>query len=58
MLNANTSQTDYFDSLSSQWWAEGGAFDVLHAMNPARIRFIKDMVQQHFVEDKARPHDL
>ncbi len=48
MVTANTSQTEHFDNLSSQWWNERGAFGVLHAMNPARIRFIKDTAHQHF----------
>lgn len=47
MITANTSQTEHFDNLSSQWWNEHGAFGVLHAMNPARIRFIKDIAVQH-----------
>jgi 2-polyprenyl-6-hydroxyphenyl methylase / 3-demethylubiquinone-9 3-methyltransferase len=44
----NALQTDHFESLSDQWWNESGAFGVLHAMNPARIRFIKDMANQYF----------
>jgi 2-polyprenyl-6-hydroxyphenyl methylase / 3-demethylubiquinone-9 3-methyltransferase len=41
---SNASQTAHFDDLSQQWWNEYGAFGVLHAMNPARIKFIKDLV--------------
>lgn len=48
MENLNTSQTEHFDSLSSQWWSQKGAFDVLHAMNPARIKFIKEIIDQQF----------
>ncbi len=48
MISANTSQTEHFDGLSSQWWNEHGAFGVLHAMNPARIRFIRDIAHQYF----------
>lgn len=44
---ANTSQTAHFDNLSSQWWDEHGAFGMLHAMNPARIGFIKNMAVQY-----------
>lgn len=50
MTIANTSQTRHFDDLSSQWWDEQGAFGVLHAMNPIRISFIKEMVNQYFVD--------
>lgn len=43
---ANTSQVEHFNNLSSQWWDEHGAFGILHAMNPAKISFIKDMTVQ------------
>lgn len=45
---SNASQTIYFDNLASQWWDESGAFGVLHAMNPARVKFIKDLATKHF----------
>ncbi len=48
MNMSNASQTSHFNRLSSQWWNEDGAFGVLHAMNPARIKFIKDLVVEHF----------
>lgn len=44
----NAPQADYFNSLSNQWWSETGAFEVLHAMNPARIYFIKNLANQYF----------
>ena len=50
---SNASQTNHFDELSSQWWNESGAFGVLHAMNPKRIKFIKDLANKHFP-----PHGL
>ncbi len=48
MSVSNASQTIHFDNLAPQWWDESGAFGVLHAMNPARIRFIKDLATRHF----------
>ncbi len=50
----NAPQTDYFNNLSNQWWSESGAFEVLHAMNPARIYFIKNLANQYFPKSGLR----
>ena len=48
MKNAsNTQQNEHFENLSSQWWNESGAFAVLHAMNPVRVKFIKDIANKY-----------
>lgn len=41
-------QAAYFNNLADQWWVNDGAFGVLHSMNPARISFIKKLVNQFF----------
>lgn len=52
MNNAsNTQQNEHFDNLSSQWWNESGAFGVLHAMNPVRVKFIKDIAKKYLHKD-------
>lgn len=33
-----------FEALASEWWDEGGKFRALHAINPARLQFIRDAV--------------
>lgn len=48
MKITNAPQTTHFDNLETQWWNESGAFGILHAMNPARINFIKDLASKHF----------
>lgn len=48
---SNTQQNEHFDNLSSQWWNESGAFGILHAMNPVRVKFIKDIVKKHLPKD-------
>lgn len=37
-------QVELFDKDAAFWWKTGGPFDLLHAMNPLRIQFIKDCV--------------
>jgi 2-polyprenyl-6-hydroxyphenyl methylase/3-demethylubiquinone-9 3-methyltransferase len=45
---SNAPQAAYFNELAGQWWDESGAFGVLHAMNPVRIKFIKNLVNEYF----------
>lgn len=45
---SNAPQTNHFDNLGNQWWDESGAFGVLHAMNPLRISFIKNLADSCF----------
>ncbi len=54
MQTQNTSQVEHFDALSSQWWDQQGAFGVLHSMNPARVRFIKEIAGQSFTSTGLR----
>lgn len=41
-------QSHIFDTLASQWWDEEGPFKPLHAMNPLRLEFILNHLQDHF----------
>lgn len=45
---SNAPQTNHFDELGNQWWDESGAFGILHAMNLARIGFIKRLAGAYF----------
>lgn len=42
--HAIPAQIDLFDNDASYWWRAGGPFDLLHAMNPLRIRFIQECI--------------
>ncbi|KAF9647411.1 ubiquinone biosynthesis O-methyltransferase [Thelephora ganbajun] len=47
--NVNTvdaSEIELFSRLSSQWWDEHGEFAMLHKMNPVRMEFIKQKLQE------------
>ena len=47
--NVNTvdaSEIELFSRLSSQWWNERGEFAMLHKMNPVRMEFIKQKLQE------------
>ncbi|MDI4664893.1 bifunctional 2-polyprenyl-6-hydroxyphenol methylase/3-demethylubiquinol 3-O-methyltransferase UbiG [Xanthobacter autotrophicus] len=40
-----------FDALGAQWWDEKGKMAPLHAMNPARLAFLRDALVRHFGRD-------
>lgn len=40
-----------FDALGVQWWDVKGKMAPLHAMNPARLAFLRDTLVRHFSRD-------
>jgi 2-polyprenyl-6-hydroxyphenyl methylase/3-demethylubiquinone-9 3-methyltransferase len=44
----NIIELDHFKNLSSTWWNEMGPFQILHAITPLRLTFIKERVCIHF----------
>src|ERR1700733_12290382 len=47
----NAEEIEFFSKLSSQWWDERGEFAMLHRMNPARVGFIRDKVEETILEE-------
>jgi len=46
-----------FDALAASWWDPKGPMAPLHAINPVRMRFVRDAIVKHFGRDgeAARP---
>lgn len=44
MSNASQAELDKFNSLASRWWDPQGPQKALHALNPARLRYVADRV--------------
>ena len=44
--SVHASEIEHFSRLSSQWWDEHGEFGLLHAMNPARIQFLREKLDE------------
>jgi 2-polyprenyl-6-hydroxyphenyl methylase/3-demethylubiquinone-9 3-methyltransferase len=42
----------HFGGLASDWWDPNGASAMLHKLNPVRLGYIRDMVDQHFGLDE------
>lgn len=40
-----------FAQTSSQWWDERGPYRILNALNPVRLRYIRDALTRHFLTD-------
>ncbi len=44
---ASPAEVAQFDAIAGQWWDVRGPMAPLHAMNPLRVRWITDRLQQH-----------
>ncbi|MDQ3078328.1 MAG: bifunctional 2-polyprenyl-6-hydroxyphenol methylase/3-demethylubiquinol 3-O-methyltransferase UbiG [Pseudomonadota bacterium] len=49
------SEAAHFGAMAGDWWNPDGASAILHKLNPVRLAYIRDMVDQHFCLDE---HDL
>lgn len=49
--SVDASEIELFSRLSSQWWDERGEFAMLHKMNPVRMEFIKQKLQEVQLEE-------
>jgi polyprenyldihydroxybenzoate methyltransferase/3-demethylubiquinol 3-O-methyltransferase len=53
LSSINADEIAHFSRLSSQWWDEsdGAEFALLHRMNPVRVRWIADKLQEARKDD-------
>jgi hypothetical protein len=49
----NASEIAHFSRLSSQWWDEQGEFSFLHKMNPVRMQFIREKLNEVSRQDEG-----
>jgi 2-polyprenyl-6-hydroxyphenyl methylase / 3-demethylubiquinone-9 3-methyltransferase len=52
MSSVDPGEVQRFDRLAATWWDEEGPMRALHAMNPARLRWIRDEVAAHFGRER------
>ena len=48
-------QAEHFGRLAADWWDPNGASAMLHKLNPVRLAYIRDRIDQHWSLDE---HDL
>lgn len=67
MIAPETSRTDAtldareverFAAMAREWWDPDGKFAPLHAMNPARLTWIRDSICAHFHRDAREPASM
>jgi len=49
--SVDSAEVEKFAKLAEQWWDPQGSFAPLHKFNPVRLRFIRDVVAEHFSRD-------
>ncbi len=47
------SEAAHFGAIAGDWWNPDGASAMLHKLNPVRLSYIRDMVDQHFGLDEC-----
>ena len=46
------SEAAHFGSMAGDWWDPKGASAMLHKLNPVRLAYIRDMIDQHWQADE------
>jgi 2-polyprenyl-6-hydroxyphenyl methylase/3-demethylubiquinone-9 3-methyltransferase len=47
------SEARHFGGLAGDWWDPNGASAMLHKLNPVRLAYIRDMIDQHWALDEC-----
>ncbi|MFL6765469.1 MAG: bifunctional 2-polyprenyl-6-hydroxyphenol methylase/3-demethylubiquinol 3-O-methyltransferase UbiG [Sphingomicrobium sp.] len=45
-------EADRFGRLAADWWDPDGASAILHKLNPVRLKYVRDMIDQHWQCDE------
>lgn len=48
----------HFGKLAADWWNPKGSSAMLHRLNPARLRYVRDRIDAHWDGDRASFHPL
>lgn len=51
-------EAERFGALAGDWWDPSGASAMLHKLNPVRLGYIRDRVDQHWASDERSRHPL
>lgn len=53
MINTvDQTEVDRFRQIASEWWDKNGKFSPLHKQTPARLRFLRETIVEHFGLDQ------
>ena len=51
-------EAEHFGKLAADWWDPNGASAMLHKLNPVRLKYVRDMVDQHWQCDECNRYPL
>lgn len=51
--NLDAAEVDQFNKIAAEWWDPNGAFKPLHALAPARLAFIRGVIDDHMGSSAA-----
>lgn len=51
-------EAERFGALAADWWDPKGASAMLHKLNPVRLKYVRDQVDQHWQADECSHHPL
>src|SRR5437763_9336831 len=46
-------EAERFGKLAGDWWNPNGASAMLHKLNPVRLKYIRDLIDQHWQVDEC-----
>ena len=46
-------EAERFGKLASDWWDPKGASAMLHRLNPVRLKYVRDQIDQHWQADEC-----
>ncbi|MDP8994998.1 MAG: bifunctional 2-polyprenyl-6-hydroxyphenol methylase/3-demethylubiquinol 3-O-methyltransferase UbiG, partial [Pseudomonadota bacterium] len=51
--SVDPAQAEHFGRMAADWWDPHGSSAMLHKMNPVRLAYIRDRLDQHFGLDEC-----
>src|SRR3954462_2351885 len=51
-------EVEHFGRFAADWWDPNGASAMLHKLNPVRLKYIRDMIDQHWQCDECSRRPL
>src|SRR6185503_21216252 len=46
-------EAQHFGQMAADWWDPNGSSAMLHKLNPVRLAYIRDMIDQHWQVDEC-----
>ena len=45
-------EVEQFSRLAADWWDPDGSSSMLHKLNPVRLKYLRDQIDQHWALDE------